>query len=102
MDRFALERYQERFGAGKTPDPALKGVRDGNCNRTACQAPGATGWHTGTQAWYCPECTREINRANNRDAMNMYGIPKLIVVPSRVTPEELAQWKSKGIYIPKA
>ena len=102
MDKFALEHYQQRFGKGATPDPKRKGIRGGNCNRTACQAPGASYWHTGTYAWYCVECTREINRVNRADAMSLYGIPKLIVCPVTITPEEREQWKSKGITIPDA
>lgn len=85
-----------------TPDPRLKGVRYGNCNRTACQRPGANGWHTGTHAWYCPDCTYEINRVNRVDALRLYGIPVLIVVPDTITPEEREAWRINHITIPEA
>lgn len=85
-----------------SPDPKLKGVRGGNCNRTACQLPGADYWHTGTHAWYCVHCTSDINHLNRADAMNLYGIPKLIVCPDTISAEERAAWASKGVTIPEA
>ncbi len=44
------------------PDPFLKGKLGGNCNVTACQKPGARWWNTGTRAYYCSACAREINK----------------------------------------
>jgi hypothetical protein len=41
-----------------------KGVEGGNCNRTACQAPGATFYNASTMKWYCPKCYEKINDAN--------------------------------------
>jgi rubredoxin len=38
-----------------------KGLENGNCNRQACQKPGATWWNRGSEAWYCPECAKLIN-----------------------------------------
>lgn len=90
--------YEARGRAAKPAD--LKGVRGGNCNRTACQKPGANYWHTGTRAWYCVECTREINRVNRADAMGLYGIPYLIACPQTISDAERQQWKAKGITIP--
>lgn len=43
------------------PDPALKGKLNGNCNREACQRPGATWFNTSTRAYYCRRCARDIN-----------------------------------------
>lgn len=43
-------------------DPSLKGVKGGNCNRTACQAPDATWYNTGSWAYYCRACANEINK----------------------------------------
>lgn len=40
---------------------ALKGVKDGNCNVTACQRPGATWWNTSMRAYYCRTCAHDIN-----------------------------------------
>jgi hypothetical protein len=45
----------------------LKGKRDGNCNVTVCQKPGATWWNTSTRAYYCPHCASEINRWSRHD-----------------------------------
>jgi hypothetical protein len=43
-------------------DPALKGKFGGNCNRTACQVPGADWWNPNTNAYYCCDCAVLINR----------------------------------------
>ncbi len=43
-------------------DPELKGVQGGNCNRTACQQPGATWYNKGTYKYYCAKCAEMINR----------------------------------------
>ncbi len=42
-------------------DPALKGAKGGNCNRQACQKPGATWFNKGTDKYYCPDCATLIN-----------------------------------------
>lgn len=39
-----------------------KGLLGGSCNRTACQAPGATWVHADSGAHYCRSCALEINR----------------------------------------
>ena len=41
-------------------NPALKGKKNGNCNRTACQAPGAVFYNKGTRAYYCRRCAEMI------------------------------------------
>lgn len=41
---------------------ADKGLRNGSCNRTACQVSGATYLNSGTHAYYCRACARLINR----------------------------------------
>jgi len=46
---------------------ALKGIKDGNCNITACQKPGATWWNISTRAYYCAYCASEINRWSKYD-----------------------------------
>ncbi len=43
-----------------------KGVRGENCNRTACQGPGATWYNFGSLAWYCRHCADLINRESRR------------------------------------
>lgn len=48
-----------------TLDPKLKGVQGGNCNRTACQKPGATWFNRCTQAYYCRSCARLINEGGD-------------------------------------
>lgn len=42
----------------------LKGLKGGNCNRTACQKPGAHYFNKGTDKYYCQECALLINRAS--------------------------------------
>ena len=45
-----------------------KGLKGENCNRTACQAPGAYWYNHSTQAYYCRTCADLINRANRHDS----------------------------------
>lgn len=75
----AMARHQARtvkpnpavvvFGeSGKPPVlKADKGLLGGSCNRTDCQAPGATWVHADTGAHYCRSCALEINRWARRD-----------------------------------
>lgn len=51
----------------------LKGVFNGNCNREACQSPGATFYNFSTERYYCQSCARLINDANRTQAMELYG-----------------------------
>jgi len=55
------------------PDAAIKGIQGGNCNRTACQLPGANWYNRATHAYYCPACAKLINDANRVDAAGLYG-----------------------------
>lgn len=63
--------------ANPKPDPALKGVKNGNCNMTRCQRPGATWYNHGSHAYYCEDCAWELNHDgfNKRHAMEMFGHP---------------------------
>jgi hypothetical protein len=54
------------------PDPNLKGLEGGNCNRTACQKPNAIWYNHSTCKYYCPKCARELNYYN-QDAKEMFG-----------------------------
>jgi len=45
-----------------SPDPALKGKKGGNCNRTDCQKPHALFYNPYTYAWYCEECAKVLNK----------------------------------------
>ncbi len=56
-----------------TPDINLKGVFNGNCNRTACQKPHATYYNFSTQLYYCASCAHMINQMNKADSMRLYG-----------------------------
>lgn len=50
--------------SGKTearPDPALRGVQAKNCNREACQKPGAFFYNMGTMKYYCFDCAKAID-----------------------------------------
>lgn len=37
-----------------------KGTKGGNCNRTACQQPGADFYNKSTRAYYCRKCAEMI------------------------------------------
>ncbi len=54
------------------PNPALKGVKGGNCNRSACQQPGATFYNHSTRKHYCPSCASLLN-SHNPEAFEMFG-----------------------------
>ena len=58
-----------------TPDPKLKGVEGGNCNRTACQQPNAVWYNEGTQKYYCRNCAITIQRQENDHAFMTKRIP---------------------------
>lgn len=45
----------------------LKGVKGGNCNRTACQKPNAWWYNSGSWAYYCRACALEINKCCPKD-----------------------------------
>jgi len=61
-----------------TPDPKLKGVEGGNCNRTACQQPGAIWYNTGTRAYYCRNCAITIQREANDYALRAQEPPMIL------------------------
>lgn len=44
-----------------------KGLKNGHCNRAACQRPGAFYYNRSTRAWYCWECAVAINRCADTD-----------------------------------
>lgn len=50
----------------------MKGLYKGNCNRTACQQPGAIYFNHSTEKYYCAACAELINQANP-EAYKMYG-----------------------------
>lgn len=52
---------------------ALKGAKDGNCNVTRCQKPGATWWNISMRAYYCRACAIAINV----DGCRRYGDPDI-------------------------
>ena len=54
---------------------ALKGAKDANCNREACQKPGAFFLNCGTSKYYCIECAVDIGAWSLRtrqDPMDLY------------------------------
>ena len=65
----AARKVRDHF-APKNPDaekhPELKGVEGGNCNRSACQMPGADYYNLSTQKYYCRECAYDIQDFGNR------------------------------------
>lgn len=57
---------------------ADKGEKNGSCNLTACQRPGANYFNKSTRKYYCAACAREINWPGGRkDCMDLYGTPLL-------------------------
>jgi len=53
--------------------PTLKGIFNGNCNRTVCQEPGAVWFNHSTRMYYCQKCADLINEENYADAIRLYG-----------------------------
>jgi hypothetical protein len=51
----------------------MKGEYQGNCNRTACQKPGAVWYNHSTRAYYCTACAHLINLHNHKEAQEMFG-----------------------------
>lgn len=68
-----MNHYEERFRTvalahlPTRPIKADKGRKGGSCNRSACQAPGATWFNSSTRAYYCRTCAHMINRANGEE-----------------------------------
>jgi hypothetical protein len=57
---------------------ADKGNKNGSCNVTACQQPGATYFNKSTRKYYCADCAEHINWPGGRaDTMRLYGTPLL-------------------------
>lgn len=55
-----------------------KGEKNGSCNVTACQKPGATFFNKSTGKYYCQDCAKEINWGGGRlDTFKLYGVPLL-------------------------
>lgn len=62
-----------------TPDPKLKGAEGGNCNRTACQQPGAVWYNESTHFYYCRNCAITIQREeNDREYIRGIKLPMVI------------------------
>lgn len=67
-----------------------KGLRNGSCNRTACQAPGATWYNLSTRAWYCGECAGMINWAGGRkDTQRLFGTDLLCTQDPALIPADI-------------
>lgn len=107
---FAANRTRKQMGyvsvpvsQTTTPDPKLKGVKGGNCNRTACQAPGAFAWSMNNHAYYCDDCARMLNREPSNHAYwkANYGVDRFVFRPETLTPEEIALWKAKNGHLPE-
>lgn len=64
------KEFREKFPfAASIADIAAskKGMKDGNCNREACQKPGATWYNRGSYRYYCAACAKAINSYCARD-----------------------------------
>lgn len=57
------------------PDTLMKGVVNGNCNRTACQQPGAVWLNESTRAYYCRNCAITIQQEENNWAFRAKTAP---------------------------
>ena len=68
-----IRKAVQELSEDETPDPALKGVYERNCNRTACQKPGAVWYNHSTREHYCPSCASTLNEVNRADAIRMFG-----------------------------
>ena len=84
VSRFPTAGMRDRHDARKRA--ADKGQFSGACNRTACQAPGATWWHMDTRAYYCVVCADLLNTIHAVDAQRLYGGPLLREHSAAETP----------------
>lgn len=50
------------YGDYDGPDKPSKGVENGACNRSSCQAEPANWFNHGSSAWYCDDCARDIGQ----------------------------------------
>jgi hypothetical protein len=69
--------YQYGFDMDN-PDPKLKGIEGGNCNRTACQSPFAIWYNESTRAFYCRHCAILIQRDANDYAQRCQEEPVIL------------------------
>lgn len=74
--------YRDNLQTNK-PDGPAKGEKGGNCNRSACQAPGAYWYNHSTRLYYCETCAEILNKDkfNREDAQRMYGHPLCTLDP---------------------
>jgi hypothetical protein len=83
LDDYFKARAKQKHCVVPTVKPtrnvnALKGLKGGWCNVTACQKPGANYYNKSTQKYYCEDCAREINwPGGHADCMELYGTPYL-------------------------
>lgn len=67
-------RRASKYDWGRSDIEPLKGEKDGNCNRTACQRPlrGRKQWYMdgnftgGPRVYYCDDCARDFTRWDMR------------------------------------
>lgn len=61
----------------RTDQKPNKGLKNGVCNRQACQAEGAIFFNHGTMLYYCGRCAHDLNtdRFNREDAQRLWGHP---------------------------
>lgn len=67
------------YGDYDGPNKGDKGQEGGSCNRTRCQASPAVWFNHGARSWYCADCRKELERANQADwdknFRPLYGFP---------------------------
>lgn len=81
-------------------DAAKKGEQGLNCNRIDCQKPGAVYFNKGTRRWYCRDCARRINEANNCEVPDLCEVDPEAVEIAKTTylplgPERLTWERSR-------
>jgi len=57
-----------------------KGGPGNECARRSCTNSPAIGYNRSTGMWYCKNCTNILNEENEKDAMELYGGP-LVIIP---------------------
>ena len=82
---FAMQRL-----ADEAKKLGLKGRWNLLCNVTQCLRTPATWYNRGSYAFYCPDCARDLNRVNARDAERLLGAGQALCIQI-TTPEAAAE-----------
>lgn len=75
-----------------------KGLKNGSCNRSACQQPGATWYNSGSRAYYCTKCAGMINDAHMGRTMFEQSMRTPLCVDEAEDPEGTEKFVCVRIY----